>query len=69
MDTIKKMEEISLRLDHLASAGDWINQALHQSDSSAAKTGELISSLTEDIRELLVKLVTELEERVELGMH
>ena len=69
MDTLKKVEEISVRLDHLATAGEWINRALHESDSSAAKTGELIAALTEDVRELLLKLVTDLEERAELGMH
>ncbi len=63
MDSIEKLQEISLRLDHMQAAGDWLARSLVHSDSAASHTGTLITVLTEDIRERLLELVTELEKQ------
>ncbi len=64
MDTVGKLQEISLRLDHLQSSGEWLARSLVHQDSAASQTGTLISVLAEDIRQRLLDLVTELEKQV-----
>ena len=64
MDTVSKLHEICLRLDHIESAGSWLARSLVHVDSSAAQTGTLVSVLSDDIREKLIDLVTELEKQV-----
>ena len=64
MDTVAKLHEICLRLDHIESAGSWLARSLVHTDSSAAQTGTLVSVLSDDIRERLIELVTELEKQV-----
>ena len=64
MDTVAKLHEICLRLDHIESAGSWLARSLVHTDSSAAQTGILVSVLSDDIRERLIELVTELEKQV-----
>ncbi|MFN8388706.1 MAG: hypothetical protein U0136_00275 [Bdellovibrionota bacterium] len=63
MNSVEKLQEISLRLDHMQSAGDWLARSLVHTDSAASHTGTLITVLTEDIRERLLELVTELEKQ------
>ena len=64
MDSTEKIEEISLRLDHLYSAGEWLARSLVHVDSSASHTGTLVTVLAEDIRSRLLELVTELEKQI-----
>ncbi len=64
METFNKLHEICLRLDHLESAGEWLARTLVHTDSGASHTGTLVTVLTEDIRERLVELVTELEKEL-----
>jgi hypothetical protein len=62
--SIERLQEISLRLDHLEASGEWLARALVHVDSAASQTGSLISVLAEDIRERLLELVTELEKQI-----
>lgn len=64
MDSLEKLQEISLRLDHMQAAGDWLARSLVHTDSAASQTGTLISVLVEDIRTRLLELVTELEKEI-----
>ncbi len=66
MDTVTKLHEICLRLDHIESAGSWLARSLVHTDNSAAQTGTLVSVLSDDIRERLIELVTELEKQLVL---
>lgn len=61
MSTVDKLHEISLRLEHMQSSGEWLARSLVHTDSSASHTGTLITVLAEDIRERILELVTELE--------
>ena len=64
MDTVKQLQEIALRLDHLESAGDWIARTQVEADSSASHTGSLISVLADDVRKRMLDLVAELEKQI-----
>lgn len=64
IDCVHKLQEISLRLDHLQSAGEWLARSLVHVDSAASHTGSLVSVLSEDVRERLLELVTELEKQI-----
>ncbi len=64
MDRVTKIHEISLRIDHLQQAGDWIARTLVNTDGACSQTGSLISVLAEDVRQRLLELVTELETEV-----
>lgn len=64
MDTLQRLHEICLRLDHLENAGSWLARSLVHRDSTASQTGTLVSVLSEDIRERLLELVTELEKQL-----
>ena len=61
MESVEKLQEISLRLDHMQAAGEWLARSLVHTDSAASHTGTLITVLTEDIRGRLLELITELE--------
>ena len=61
MDTVSKLHEITLRLDHMYSSGEWLARSLVHCDNAASQTGTLITVLVEDVRERLLELVTELE--------
>lgn len=67
MDTIRRLQELSMRIDHLENAGEWLSTVLEDYDGPAASTGNLISSLAEDIRYRLIELVTELEKQIAVG--
>jgi hypothetical protein len=64
MSNLGKLEEISLRLDHLESAGDWLARSLVHSDPAASQTGSLVTVLVEDIRDKLLALVAEMEQEL-----
>lgn len=67
MDTVSKLQELSLRLDKLEATGEWLEQTLAETDAAAAKSGALISALADDVRQRLLDLVTELETQIVLG--
>ena len=64
MDTVKQLQEIALRLDHLESAGDWIARSQIERDSAASHTGTLISVLADDVRKMMLELVSNLETQI-----
>ena len=64
MNTVDKIHEISLRLEHMHQAGDWLSRSLVHADPTASHTGTLITVLVEDIRERILNLVTELETQI-----
>lgn len=61
MDTLERLNDISLRLDQLESTGEWLARALVHTDSSGSQAGSMIMALAEDIRDRLMVLVNELE--------
>ena len=61
VDTVAKLQEISHRLDHLESAGEWIARTQIHEDSVASQTGSLIMTIAEDLRDRILEIVTELE--------
>ena len=61
MNTILRLLDISSRLDHLASASEWITRETIHTDNSVSQTGTLISVLADDVREKICTLVRELE--------
>ncbi|MBP9838693.1 MAG: hypothetical protein KBC84_08260 [Proteobacteria bacterium] len=64
MDIVAKLQEISLRIDHLQQSGDWLARSLVHTDSPASQTGSLIAVLAEDVRDRVLELVSELEKQV-----
>lgn len=67
MDTMTKLQELSLRLDHLENSGDWLSRTMCDRDDVAAQTGTLVVKLAEDIRYRMLELVTELEKQIVLS--
>lgn len=67
MSTVEKLQEISLRLEHLEAAGDWLARSLVHVDGVASQTGTLVTVLTEDVRERILELVTELEKQLAMA--
>ena len=51
MDTLSKIQDISLRIDQLETTGEWLARALVHVDSSGSQAGSMIMALAEDIRE------------------
>jgi hypothetical protein len=64
METVSKLQAISLRLDQLDQTGEWLSECLAEIDNGAAQAGVMISALSEDIRLLMMALVTELESQI-----
>ncbi len=64
MDTIRRLQELSERIDHIEHSGEWLSNAMEDYDGPVSQTGSLISSLAEDIRYRLIELVTELEKQI-----
>jgi hypothetical protein len=64
VDSVKKIQEIAMRLDHLESAGEWIALTQIDQDTPASQTGSLISALADDIRKRVLDLVSELEKEI-----
>ena len=64
MDTISKLQEISLRLDQIDQTAEWLSQSLEERDPAMAQAGTLMSALSDDIRLRVLELVSELETRV-----
>ncbi len=64
MDSLEKLQEITLRLDHLEEAGDWLARALVHVDGAASHTGSLVTVLADDIRNRIIELISELEKEI-----
>lgn len=64
MNTVDKIHDISLCLEHMHQAGDWLSRSLVHKDATASHTGTLITVLVEDIREKILSLVAELETQI-----
>lgn len=64
MESLEKLQEISMRIDHLESAGDWLARSMANIDGAASHTGTLVTVLAEDIRARIMDLVTELEKQI-----
>ena len=64
MNTLDKIHDISIRLEHMHQAGDWLSRTLVHADPSASHTGTLITVLVEDLRERILNLVAELETEI-----
>lgn len=64
MDSLDRLQEISMRLDHMQAAGDWLARSMVHLDSAASHTGTLITVLVEDVRSRLLELITELEKEI-----
>jgi hypothetical protein len=62
MNTLAQVLEIASRLDHLGTCAEWIARETVHTDNSISQTGTLISVLTEDIREKITALISELEQ-------
>lgn len=64
MASVSKLQAISLRLDQLDQTGQWLAESLSEVDSGASQAGVMISAISEDIRLLMMDLVTELESQL-----
>ena len=64
MDTLKKLQELSERIEHLDSTGELIFESLEGKDEVISQCGKMIACLAEDIRFRVLDLVTELERQV-----
>lgn len=69
MDTIKKLLDISSRIDHLEHSAEWIAKETVHTDNVVSQTGSLICVLAEELREKVCTLVRELERAVEIGSY
>ena len=70
MDTIKKLLDISSRIDHMENSAEWIARETVHTDNAISQTGSLICVLAEELREKVCTLVRELERAVEIsGYH
>lgn len=67
MNSLAQVLEIASRLDHLATCAEWIARETVHTDNSISQTATLMSVLTEDIREKINNLVSELEQIQELS--
>lgn len=61
MDTVTKLQEIALRLDHVESAGEWLARSMVHVDEVASQTGSLLTVLADDLRQRVIEIVSELE--------
>lgn len=61
MDTIKRLSEISRRLEQLENCAEWIARETAQTDNCLSQTGTTILVFADDIRERVYSLVRELE--------
>ena len=66
MDTVSKLQDISLRLDQLDQSGEWLSECLAEIDPAAAQAGAMISALSDDLRSRVLDLVADLETRAAL---
>lgn len=62
MNTLPQILEIASRLDHLGTCAEWIARETVHTDNAISQTGTLISVLTEEIRDRINTLITELEQ-------
>lgn len=64
MDTVKKLQEISLRIDQIDQTSEWLMTVLGETDPSLAQAGAMMSALADDVRLRVLELVSDLEARV-----
>ncbi len=64
MDTISKLQEISLRLDQIDQTSDWLAQCLEELDPAMSQAGTMVAALSDDVRMRVLELVSELENQV-----
>jgi hypothetical protein len=64
MNTIARLEELSLKLDQLDQLGEWISESMTSNEASVAEAGAMISALAEDVRLRLLETVAELEKEI-----
>jgi len=69
MSTIKKLQEISSRIDHLENAAEWIAREAVHTDNTMSQTGTLICVIADELREKLCGLVRELEKEKEFDVN
>jgi hypothetical protein len=72
METLNRLNEITIRLDQIESSAEWLSRLLVQIDPSASQAGSLINTLSSDIRDRLVQLITEFElhmDTLRQGLH
>jgi len=62
MNSLAQILELASRLDHLGNCAEWIARETVHTDNSVSQTATLISVLSEDIREKITALVSELEQ-------
>jgi hypothetical protein len=62
MDSIRRLQDITSRIDHLENAAEWIaRESVHQ-DNGVAQTATLVTVLADEVREKIYELVKEFEE-------
>ena len=69
MSTVKKLMDISNRIDQLENSAEWIARETVNTDSAISQSSTLISVLADEIRERICDLVQELEYRQEMVLH
>ena len=57
MNTLRKLEVLSQRLDKIDQSGEWLEECLHDSDPALADAAALISTLAADVQTRLVDLL------------
>ena len=68
MNTMKKLLDISSRLEQLESSAEWIARETVHSDNSVSQAATLINVLADDIRERVCTLIREIEETFEFSV-
>lgn len=63
--SLKEVLEIESRIEHLETLALWIAKETANVDQTISQTSTLISVVCEDIRERVIELVRNLEERIQ----
>lgn len=63
--SLKEVLEIESRIEHLETLALWIAKETASVDQTISQTSTLISVVCEDIRERVIELVRNLEERIQ----
>ena len=61
MRTVKMLQDISSRIDHLENAAEWITRESVHTDNTMSQTATLICVIADELRERLCALVREIE--------
>jgi hypothetical protein len=62
MDSIRRLQDITSRIEHLENAAEWIARENVHQNNGVSQTATLISVLADEIRERVYDLVKEFEE-------